>query len=260
MPLPPDGQAPIVICVLGRFRLVKRGKEIPVREGSKAQALLSRLALHLARGLHRESLLSAIWPEREALLAGQSLNSLVYSLRRMLGDGIEGAAPVVQDSGYYRLNLEAGIAVDLAHFQMLIEEGERRGRNGDGEGAAQAYRQAVGFYRGDLADNGDIAAVIQRERFRSIFLTTLARLADLSFQEGQYDACLDSALRLLVEDPCREDAHRLIMRCHVRLGQRAQALRQFRICEEILQTEFDAIPEPVTLILFDEIRLDPAAV
>jgi hypothetical protein len=50
------------------------------------------------------------------------------------------------------------------------------------------------------------------------------------------------------------------MRCYVRRGERAQALRQFRICESVLRTEFNAPPEPATLALFERVRLTPAEV
>lgn len=255
-----DVRAPIMVCLLGEFRLLKHGEEVLVGAGTKAGALLGRLALHLGQGVQREQLISAIWPESDVVLGGQSLSSLVYSLRRLLSDGNGGAAPVLQDHGYYRLNRDAGIEVDVARFEMLTEEGDRLGRGGDADAACRAYARAVSYYGGDLVDDGDIAVVIQRERFRAMYLTILGRLADKSFRDADYEGCLEAALKLLVKDPCREDGHRLVMRCYVRLGRRAQALRQFRICEEILRAEFDATPEPVTRSLFEQIRLDPATV
>ncbi|HET7380215.1 MAG TPA: bacterial transcriptional activator domain-containing protein, partial [Gaiellales bacterium] len=58
-------------------------------------------------------------------------------------------------------------------------------------------------------------------------------------------------------DPCREDGHRTAMRCYVRRGERAQALRQYQMCEVILREEFNATPEPATRALFDKVRLAP---
>ena len=66
--------------------------------------------------------------------------------------------------------------------------------------------------------------------------------------------------RLLDGDPCREDAHRLVMRCHVRRGERAQALRHYLLCQQILRAEFDAAPEPATDALFEQARLDPSTI
>jgi len=68
------------------------------------------------------------------------------------------------------------------------------------------------------------------------------------------------ALRLLASDPCREDAHRLVMRCHVRLGERSQAFRQYQTCERMLSEEFGVHPEPLTVSLFEQVRTSPGAI
>ena len=57
-----------------------------------------------------------------------------------------------------------------------------------------------------------------------------------------------------------EDAHRLAMLSYLKSGQRAQALRQYRLCERILRAEFDAEPEAATRLLFDQLRLDPSSI
>ena len=84
--------------------------------------------------------------------------------------------------------------------------------------------------------------------------------ADAHYRAGEYGACLEQAWRLLGHDPCREDAHRVVMRCHVQRGERAAALRHYQICAHILYTEFDAAPEPATTALFDQIRHQPSQV
>ena len=91
-------------------------------------------------------------------------------------------------------------------------------------------------------------------------MTVLAHLADYYFSIGEYGNCLEFADQLLKNDACREDAHRLVMRCYVRRGERAQALHQYRLCTEILQSEFDAVPEQQTLQLYNQIRLSPHTV
>jgi len=78
-----------------------------------------------------------------------------------------------------------------------------------------------------------------------------------AYRAADYTLCLEYAWRLLSSDPCREDAHRMIMRCYVRFGQRAEALHHYRVCESILRAEFDTVPEPATTALFEQIRRDP---
>jgi DNA-binding SARP family transcriptional activator len=251
---------PVLICLLGSFQVIGGGRPIVLRGGGKAEALLSALALHAEHGLTRERLIESLWPDSDAALAGQSLNTLMYSLHRLLGSHLGGAPPVISAGGWYRLNLGAGVEIDLKRFEDLAANAERLQRLGDNVGAATRYEEAVDLYRGDLSAGNDVHSLVERERVRARYLNVLAQVADYHFAIGDYDACLDSVQRLLAVDGCREDAHRLAMRCYVRRGERAQALRQYRLCESILAAEFDATPETATRALFDRIRLDPDGV
>jgi DNA-binding SARP family transcriptional activator len=85
-------------------------------------------------------------------------------------------------------------------------------------------------------------------------------LADHYYEAGEYSVALNYAQRLLLCDPCREDAHRVVMRCYARISQRAQAMHQYRLCREILRQEFNAEPEPATEELFGQLRLGPATI
>jgi DNA-binding SARP family transcriptional activator len=250
----------VMVCLLGSFQVLKCGRVVPLRTGGKAELLLSALGLHDPAGVPRDTLLQALWPQSELALASQSLSSLVYSLNQLLGDALDDRAPVLLQDGTYRLNHEAGVGVDVACFEELARLGDRRARAGDVRAAIDGYGRAIALYRGDLSGGTDITAVVERERLRARYLSLLARLADDAFARGDGDLCLKYAHALLAKDPCREDAHRFIMRCHLRRGERSQALRQFRLCQSILLSEFDAPPEPATIDLYNQIRLAPEGV
>jgi len=251
---------PVVICLLGSFRVLGAGEPVPLRGGSKAEALLSTLALHADHGQTREQLLDSLWPDSDQHLAGQSLNSLVYTLHRLLKDQLDDQPPVQYSGGWYHLNRPAGVAVDIHLFEQSADAADRHVQADERTAAAAAYQQAVDLYRGDLRAGPDVHGLVERERLRARFLNVLAHLADYHFKANDYDACLDAVLRLLAADPCREDAHRLAMRSYLRRGERAQALRQYRLCESILAAEFDAAPEPATRALFERIRTQPDGV
>jgi DNA-binding SARP family transcriptional activator len=130
-------------------------------------------------------------------------------------------------------------------------------RVGNTATAHHAYRRAADLYRGDLCLAPDAQTIIECERLRSRYLMVLAQLAEHYFLTGDYITALDYLWRLLKRDPYREDAHRLVMRCHVRLGQRAAALHHYEICVDILHAAFDAAPEAATVALFEQIRREP---
>jgi DNA-binding SARP family transcriptional activator len=255
-----DFAYPVCLCLLGQFRLLKKGQLVNVRSGGKSEALLTQLGLGGVYGVPREALLRAIWPNSDTALAAQALNSLVHSLRRVLGDGLRGATPVVQTAGHYRLNEAAGFAVDVVLFKALADDAERCARAGQVEPAVEFYEHAVRLYGGDLSAvaGGGARAALERERLRATYRRVLIRLSDYAFARQDFDASLAHAHELLAHDPCREDAHRLVMRCHVRLGERSQALHHYRTVQAILRRECDAEPETATTALFDQIRLNIA--
>jgi DNA-binding SARP family transcriptional activator len=249
------------LFLLGPFRVLQAGQPVPVR-GEKTIALLCHLALHTAAGVPRDTLLAALWPERETALAIEALQSRVYSLRKLLSKAIGGAAPVVYAAGRYRLNTAAGVGVDIACFDAWAAMGDQQAHMGTMADAIPAYQHAVRLYCDDLdlSAGTDLLVLLERERVRARYLDLLMRLAEYAYMTENYATCLDYAWRLLEKDPCREDAHRLIMRYYVRCGERAQALHQYHLCEAILRREIAATPEPATVALFEQVRLDPGAI
>lgn len=252
--------AGIYICLLGSFRVLKAGRAVPIRVASRSEALLYELALRPRHTAPRESLLLALWPDVDAQRARQSLSSLLYSLHRLLGDGLHGAAPVVHSNGLYQLNVDAGISIDVADFETLVSEAGRRADAGEQRSVINLYLQAIRLYRGDLCAAGDTRAVVEREWLRAAYLTALARVAQHFYDTRDYSAALQYARIILHHDPCREDAHRTVMRCHARRGERAQALRQYRLCERVLRIEFDAPLEAATSELYEQVRLSPTRI
>lgn len=250
----------MLVCLLGSFRILRNGQPLEALIVGKAVTLLSALALHLETGVPRDALLELLWPEQDSGQSAVSLHSLIYSLQRRLRSDRADEATVVYANGSYALNTAAGVSTDIARFGALVVEGNRLATIDQHAEAASHYERALALYRGDLVTGTDVYAVIERERLRMSFLTCLAWLADRSYREADYSAALEHASRLLANDPCREDAHRVVMRTHVRRGERAQALRQFRLCEQVLHREFGVEPEAATTALFDRIRSDPACV
>ena len=251
---------PVLICVLGSFRLLKSGLALSVKPGGKAELLLANLALQGRLGLSREQLVNLVWPGSDDGLAAQSLNTLTYSLHRLLGDPLGGRSPITHADGQYRLNGHDGVVADVDVFDAAADKAEQAARAGDEAEAVSSYRRATDIYVGDLVLASEVRHIVERERLRARYLAARAYLVDLQFGRGNYVDALTGSLELLSEDPCREDAHRLVMRCYNRLGQRAQALRQYRLCREVLADEFDAVPEPATEELYEMLRMDPARV
>lgn len=244
----------VLICLLGSFRILRFGNQSPVRVGNKAENLLSEIATSPPHGITRENLIESIWPDRPIALATQSLNSLVYSVQKSLGVGPDALPPLIYREGHYCLNVDAGIGVDVLLFEDFIKVGDAEIRHGRPEAAMGLYEKAADLYRGDYVFADHARAIVERERLQSEYQRILMRLAEHSLMQGDDTGSLERARLVLANDPCREDAHRIMMRCYVNLGERVHALRQYRMCERLLHEEFTTNPEPATTRLFDRIR------
>jgi DNA-binding SARP family transcriptional activator len=252
-------RAPLLVCVLGGFRLLRAGE--PVQVSAKASALLCLLARSNRRGVPRDTILAELWPEGDQPLASRSLNTLIWSLHRRLGAALGGAQPVTHTNDLYQLNADSGVLSDVACFEMLADAGDAQFLQNP-ENAARLYSRAVALYRGDLHVSADMNTelVIYREQLRSRFQTLLAYLARFHYEGDDLGGCLQKAQQLLLTDPCHEEMHRLIMLCYAKRGERSLALHQYRLCVSILREEFDTAPEPATTELFQRIRNDPGRV
>lgn len=252
-----DASWPVMICLLGNFRLLLAGVLLPVRANGKNESFLAYLALQSSKRVSSERLVRALWPESDLERGRNSLRNLVHHLNKLLGPALQGATAVLHEEGYYRLNVEASIGVDVVCFDQLVSTGDQEMRAGDWEAALQSYRRAAELYRDDLCIAIDAQAVVERERLRARYLTLMAQLAEHYYRAGDYGMAQECLWNLLARDAYREDAHRLAMRCYVRRGERAAALHHYQVCVDLLHAEFDAAPEAATVALFEQIRDNP---
>ncbi|NTW00254.1 MAG: hypothetical protein HGA19_02995 [Oscillochloris sp.] len=254
-----DRLAPVMLSLLGGLDLVVDNIRAPLQGGGKVEALLTYLALARRRPLLRSVLLERLWPEHAPSQASTSLNSLVYQINKVVRQGMRRLAIIIHDNGYYALNSAPEVGVDIAYFEAWSDQGRQFLRLGATDAGIAYCERALALYRGDLVGASDIQTVIERESLRVRYLELNAALADC-YAAAAPARALPYLERLLRHDPCREDAHRLAMRCYVRLNQRTKALRQYQLCRQILASEFDTVPEQETITLFNQIRLDPTSI
>src|SRR5579859_4276994 len=81
---------PILICLLGSFLLLRAGQSVAVHGGGKIETLLGRLGLQSGQRVSHAVLVNVLWPASDSAQATQSLNSLVYSLHKLIGDALGG--------------------------------------------------------------------------------------------------------------------------------------------------------------------------
>ncbi len=95
--------------------------------------------------------------------------------------------------------------------------------------------------------------LLERGRLQRLVTGALRQLADGHIERGACDDALKQARRLVELDPLQEAAHRQVMLCLARGGQRGAALAQYERCRQILADELGVKPEAETTALYEEI-------
>lgn len=222
---------------------------------ARCRSLFGYLLTHREPWPQREVLMEVFWPESAPEASRNSLNVAIHALRRTLRT-MTNIPVIVYAGGAYRISRELRLWLDVDEFGRCVESGRRLEDAGEIDQATRDYEFAGGLYRGDfLADDPyEDWAALTRERLRLAHLDALGRLSNLYFNAGHYTACASLCQRIIERDPCREDAHRRLMRCYSRQGQAHLALMQYRTCARTLAEELGVETDPSTAELHEHIR------
>jgi TolB-like protein/protein involved in temperature-dependent protein secretion len=210
----------------------------------KVRALLSYLAVNADKPQPRERLMALLWSDRGERQARQSLNQALMAIRRL---GEHGGVKLLESDGDRVMLPCDALECDVEHFQAL---------------AADDPVQATKCYTGPFLDNVSIAEPsfeqwqhVTRAQLHDLACGALGGAAEKATISGEFKPLIEFAKRLLSQDPLHEDSHRLLMQLLYENGDRAAALRQYRVCAEILEKELQVEPDSKTKALMERIRL-----
>jgi DNA-binding SARP family transcriptional activator len=135
----------------------------------RARSLLRLLAVHPGHALHRDAIVEALWPEHELAAGTRSLQVAVSSLRQLLEPGVGrgGSAFIVRQGDGYLLALPPGSSSDVAMFTDAMNVGRDHLRRGHAQESADAFRQAIDLYTGELVPEEGAAEWVVKQRHRT---------------------------------------------------------------------------------------------
>jgi len=195
-------------------------------------------------GLTKEEAGTIFWPESSPAQLKLNFKKTIYRLRRALGQHV-----VLFEDDRYRFNQALDYEYDVEAFSGKLAEAQAATDPGE---QAAAYRAAIRLCRGSyLPEVEGVWATPERERLREAYMEAILKLTGLHLEAGEYEVALDHCRRALTEDPCLEEAHRLAMRAHAAMGNRAAIVRQFERCQRALLHEINAPPSSQTEALYE---------
>jgi DNA-binding SARP family transcriptional activator len=251
-------QSSLQVRFFGHFEMLCDSQTMPLGRNGKALTILKYLMANRGRPVSQDHLMGWLWPESNLKKARWSLNSAIHGLRKLLSgcpSSSEAVNYVCLEDGYYRLSESVRVSTDVDEFDERYQRGCRLQKEQLVREAASEYEAAIELYRGDylVEDLYEDWTMVERERLSNAYMDMLGRLAVHYMEVGQPQESIRCCYRVLEKDRCHEDSYRLLMRCYARLGLRARALQQYRICERILGQEYGMAPSPETMSLLHSI-------
>jgi len=209
----------------------------------KTRALLAYLLVENDRWQPREKLAGLLWGDRGTKQARNSLNQALYEIRKAEID--VGIDLIERESERVRL-IGSNVECDLYRFKDLL---------------ASDPIAANGFTVDEfLADLGVSDAEFidwmnrVRTKLRDDQLASLRRQSADAISNNRADSAITITRRMLELDPLDEPARRQLMELYVESGNRAEAMRQYQICKELLAAELGVTPDPLTESLLERIK------
>ena len=252
------GEAAIQIAPVGhqlRLRALGPGRVFSSEQAlttwpyARVKELLFYLASYPARTKAQIGL--ALWPEASLKQLRNSLGITLYHLRRTLGD----SHWIVFEDEVYRFNRTLDYWFDVEVFEANLAQANRV-QTQTPDRAITLLQAAVDLYQGDFVEDlleGDWF-LLSRENLRRKYLEALLSLGQLLLNQGDSARAADAYRRALEKDEVLEEAHRGLMRCYARLGERGQALRHYQSFEHIIRTELGAPPAPESVALYERLK------
>jgi two-component SAPR family response regulator len=233
------------IYALGQARVEWDGKNVQWAT-MQSRDLFFCLLQH-PQGLRKEEIGDMLWPEHDPERLHSIFRSTLYRLRRVLYPNA-----VKLTDGQYGLNLLDRNWFDVEAFEKLLDQAERSQPSEPQK--VSWLEEALSLYQGDyLPDISASWCVLERERLRGRFLAASEMLAKLYANRGEIQRAIKLYQKALALDRCRETAHRGLMDCYHRLGDRAAAIRQYQTCIAALREELGLDPVPETQELYLQI-------
>jgi DNA-binding SARP family transcriptional activator len=251
----PTGSTTLAIHCFGSFQVYRNNQLLADWTSLKARSILKYLVAHQGTLVAKDILMDVFWPEADPEAARRNLHQAIYSLRRTFKQGCSDFQPIQYENDCYFLDPDLTVWLDYVEFEQHVQAGRRFEAAGQLAEAEAEFSLAEGLYKGDFLeeDRYEDWPQFQREYFRSTYLDLADRLSQYYIQQERYTAAETLCKKILIQDHCDEKAHRRLIHCYLRRGQRSLALKQYETCVQVLETELGVPPSTRIKALYEEI-------
>lgn len=235
---------PIRIYTLGRFTVLC--SDAPVKPSSKTQKkpldLLRALIALGGRSVNIDHIMNIVWPDEHAV-ARANFDVALMRLRKLL---THPEALALTDG---KLTLNDQVCwVDSWTFERAVTRF-------DSTTDAASDTNVLDLYRGAFLEreHGAAWAASMRDRLAAKFQRVVLRFGKEQERARRWDAAAQIYRRGLERDSVVEEFYRRLMQCEWQLGHRAEAIKTYRRCREMLSICLRVKPSAETEALYTRV-------
>jgi YVTN family beta-propeller protein len=229
--------------------------------GRQGRLLFAYLVAEDGRPVPRDELAEALWLGKPPATWDKALAVLVSKLRGLLTEqGIDGGNALTSAFGCYRLELPEGSWVDVSVAANAAQEAEEALATDNVERAKAAASLIVSLTRRPFLPGEEGSWVEQKRReLTDVRMRALSALAEACLRSGEAPEAAKWAEQSIALEPFRETGYRHLMEAHVAAGNRAEALRVYERCRQLLAEELGTYPSPETESIYRHLLEGPPA-
>ena len=175
-----------------------------------------------------------------------ALKALVSKLRRLLTP-LASETLIGGQFGCYQLHLPSDWWVDWEAARRALDEAEGALCSGNPrEGWGEANVAVTIARRGFLGGEHGTWVEARRRSLCELLARGLDCYGVISLETGQAELAAQIAEEAIAREPFRESGYHRLMKAHAKLGNRAEAVRAYHRCRELLVDELGVSPSPET--------------
>ena len=197
-----------------------------------------------------------LWEDNTTAQSRAYLRRAIWQLQSVLKKIYAGNKKIlVTKRDWIQCNPALDMWLDVEIFESAYERIEGVSGADLSNEQSKGVEQALSLYEGELLEHCfQDWCLYERERLRHIYMVLLDKVIVHHEFQKHFERAIHYAEKSLVYDHTREQTHFQLMRLLLKNGNRSGALRQFTLCQEALNKDFNAEPSPETIALFKQIR------
>jgi TolB-like protein/DNA-binding SARP family transcriptional activator len=237
------------IHLVGAMRAIAPGGADFLPRGRKTRGLLACLCLAQGERVSRVRLVSLLWDRSADAQARMSLRQSLSELNSSVNRHVPGLVEIGRDSVRIDVRkcwidalaiIEAGGDASKDASNLIHPDGERLLEDLDG-----------------ITPSFDQWLAAERARFEDHVRKILEAELERATEENVGPEVRAAAARRLINfEPTHEGAVRSLMKAFAEMGDRAQAVREFERCRQVLLRVLDMPPSKETVAVYEAVRIE----